>query len=308
MLAHRAPIGAVLSIVILGVVACSSGSSNNEGQESGLPDGNLIDTDRDGVPDATDRDDDNDGFLDADDPAPLDTTVPGDFSTPESILADPAIEQARREAADQGFAVEALLGTSPPDIGGYYLEVENATNFVASDTGEGVGGTRSGAEFRYDQSAANTIDGAVVNFDQARPTSYSLSFDALLRGSADRFTRYSRSRVTCTIDGADNSVLFIGISTASVEPQTGDFVERDRISVSVALFGERTDACDRYFGGAARIGSWSVSQSPRIFRSEPAEFQYMCVDDDAAYAPTERWASRDGATCSCSVDYETVCE
>jgi hypothetical protein len=53
-----------------------------------------VDTDSDGLGDACDADDDEDGFSDLDDPAPLDRTSPGDFSSPEVILADARVQAA----------------------------------------------------------------------------------------------------------------------------------------------------------------------------------------------------------------------
>ena len=44
------------------------------------------------------KDSDSDGFYDAIDPAPNDASNPGDFSSPEKILANPAIKVALQEA------------------------------------------------------------------------------------------------------------------------------------------------------------------------------------------------------------------
>jgi len=267
------------------------------------------DTDNDGIVDAIDTDDDNDGFLDSDDIAPLDQSVPGDFSTPEAILSQPIVQTALEEAAALGFSIESLTGLNPPNISGYYREEENSTVFVATDNGDTVGGTRSGAEFRYDQLDDNSINGAVVNFDQNVPTSYSLSFNSLLRGADTRFTRYSRSRVTCTVNNSEYTVLFVGISTADIDSQTNDFINRDRISISVSTSGTRTESCDNLFaGGAEVVGGWSVSRSSRIFQAQPSEFQYMCVDNTRAFAPTETWTSEDGKSCTCGTDYAISCQ
>lgn len=295
--------------------AGASGAGSDTGPSSGTapPGGGETepDTDADGVADSLDPDDDNDGFSDANDPAPLDASVPGDFSTPEAILADPLVRAALEEAEGQGFAVEALTGAAPRDIGGYYLEPDGETTFVASDNGESVGGTRLGAEFRYDRRDDDTVDSAVVNFDGTEPRSYSLSRGALLRGEGDRYTRYSRSRVTCTVDGADFTVLFVGISTGELDSASGDIVGRRRISISVDTEGELTERCATLVaGGAELVGGWSASESNRVFRVEPSEFRFMCVADDGerAFAPTESWTESDGERCACTTDYTTECE
>ncbi len=291
------------------ITACSGDSKTPQANEPDPVTGDSLDTDGDGTVDTIDTDDDNDGFLDVDDVSPLDQTVPGDFSSPEAILNQTVIRDAIDEASAQGFTIQALTGLAPPDIGGYYHEEERTTVFVATDTGEHVGNTRSGAEFRYDQLADNTINGAVVNYDQGNPTSYSISSNSMLRGTEGHFTRYSRSRVTCTIDQSDFSVLFVGISTAQIDSQTLDFVDRKRISISVGTFGEATEACNDYYaGGAESVGGWSASEAPRIFRTEPSQFQYMCVDDDRAFSPTESWVADDGRSCSCTKDYVTSCQ
>ena len=100
--------------------------------------------------------------------------------------------------------------------------------------------TKLGIEFYVllnDQLADNSINGAVVNFSQTNPTSYSISFNA-----------------------------------------------------------------------AEEVGDWSASRASRIFRAEPNTFEFMCVDYDKAYAPTENWTSSDGSACMCNTNYTTTCQ
>ena len=294
-----------IALIIILLAGCSNNSATSD-STSPQP---GADTDNDGLIDSDDPDDDNDGFLDSNDTSPLDASIPGNYLTPEDILSQPLIVNAIEQASLQGFSIDALTGTTPPNIAGYYREEEQSTVFVASDNGENIGDTRSGAEFRYDQLADNSINGAVVNFSQTNPTSYSISFNALLRGSGNQFTRYSRSLVTCTANNSNYSVLFVGISSAEVDSVTKDFVNRDRISISVGTAGTPTETCDRSFaGGAEEVGGWSASQASRIFRAEPNTFEFMCVDNDKAYAPTENWTSSDGSDCMCNTDYTTTCQ
>ena len=306
------------------IVSCGGGSSGTNDIESPLghetetdntsiiiPDESSTEQDTDGdmLPDSVDIDDDNDGFLDDDDPDPLNQSIPGDFSTPQTILGNPIVQSALAQAAAQGFSIETIETENPPLIDGYYIEPENSTVFVATDNGDSIGDTRNGAEFRYDQLDNNTINGAVVNVRQSSPTSYSLSSNALLRGTGNRFTRYSRSRVTCTVDGSNFSVLFVGISTAQLEFSTGDFMDRERISISVATFGEPTQVCNQLIaGGAEVVGGWSASIGPRVRRVQTSELQFMCVDEENAYAPTEVWTSSNGSSCSCTTEYTTSCQ
>lgn len=314
-----------VSIIALTVSACSDGGSETPANspstvasEGVAPTGPAEgeqpiaepDLDGDGVADSLDSDDDNDGFLDVDDSAPRDPNTPGDFSTPEAILDDTLVRNAITEAEAQGFTIDALIGGTPPDLGGYYLEPDDETTFVASDNGESVGGTRLGAEFRYDFRADGRVDGAVVSFDGNEPRAYSFSSNALVRGESERYSRYSRSRLTCTVDGANFSVLFVGISTGRIDANSGDIVGRRRLSVSVATDGTRTERCNQLIaGGAEIVGGWSASESSRVFRVEPTEYRFMCVTNDRlrAFAPTESWTEENGESCTCTTDYSRNC-
>lgn len=303
----------ILCICIIGISACSGGGSGSDLNLGGSCPNQAVsdttDTDSDGIADICDPDDDNDGFSDANDLFPLDSSLPGDYSTPESILSQTVVQNALQEAADQGFIIQALEQKEPPALGGYYLEPEEATVFVASDNGDNVGGTRSGAEFRFDVFEDLTVNSAGVNFSNSRANSFSLSQGALLRGSENSYTRYSRSLLRCALNDSDFSVLFVGISSGDIDANTGDIVDRKRIAISVDTSGELTQQCANLIaGGAEVVGGWSASESTRVFKTDPSEFQFMCVDGDSAFAPTEFWVSSDGSNCTCSLEYETVCD
>ena len=68
-----------------------------------------------------------------------------------------------------------------------------------------------------------------------------------------------------------------------------------------------TAACAaRANGLTENENEWSASLIPLQTKVAASELEYMCVDGDAAYAPTERWSPSE-VTCECTLDYEVAC-
>ena len=93
------------------VLGCSSGGSGNDDRDAAvLPETQKAALDTDG-----------DGFADAIDPAPNDASNPGDFSSPEAIMANAHVKTALAAASKAGFEVAVHTESEPPELAGYYL-------------------------------------------------------------------------------------------------------------------------------------------------------------------------------------------
>lgn len=267
------------------------------------------DTDGDGEPDPCDADDDGDGFLDGDDPLPLDAAVPGNFSTPESILADARVRAALEAAAAKGYPLGMSTARTPPDISGYWAIPDGTGEFVATGDGRGVGQKRVGTETRrrVDDELVSQVVG--VSFDGPNETSYTIAAGNIVRGEGSSFTEYSRYKIVCNESGSDFAMYGIGLLSGSVEQATGNLVDVRLLSVTVATTGMLTSACEsRFSGNTEQVGGWSLAAIPIVEKRTVAQLEHLCVDGENAYAPTEQWMSADGKQCSCGTDYEKVCE
>lgn len=301
-------------ILILALAGCSSSSSEPpvaplEDNCPGIDNPDQLDTDADGQGDACDSDDDNDGFQDVDDPAPLDSTKPGDFATPEAILNDAVVQEAIEQARLAGVEVRTDSGLTPPTLSGYYNRADEAGRFTATDNGTEIGRSLVGAESRLDQGAGNSIASAVVSYNAGSPIAFQIAEGSLIRGEGNLFTIYSRGKSTCTEADSDYDLFTVGISSGEWDPVTGNILDTRSLSVTIDVAGELTDACASRITGAAELaGGWSVREYALDQYVEPSSLLYMCVEDDAAYAPTEEWTGSDGMACSCTEDYQISCQ
>ncbi len=301
-------------ILLLALAGCSSSSSEpsvelSEDNCPGIDNPDQLDTDADGQGDACDSDDDNDGFQDVDDPAPLDNTKPGDFSTPEAILDDAVVQEAIEQARLAGVEIRTDTGLAPPTLSGYYNRADGAGRFTATDNGTDIGRSLVGAERRLDQGAGNSISSAGVSYTVGSPIAFGIAEGSLIRGEGNLFTIYSRSKSTCTEAGSDYDLFSVGISSGESDPVTGNILDSRTLSVTIDVAGELTTACaDRISGAAELEGGWSVYEYALDRYVEPSSLLYMCVEDDAAYAPTEEWTGSDGMACSCTEDYQISCQ
>ncbi|MGQ7844880.1 thrombospondin type 3 repeat-containing protein [Granulosicoccus sp. 3-233] len=301
-------------ILLLSLASCSSSSSEPpevvaEDNCPGIDNPDQLDTDGDGEGNACDSDDDNDGFQDVDDPAPLDNTRPGDFSTPEAILDDTIVQDAIEQAQQAGVEVRTDTALTPPVLSGYYNRPDSAGRFTATDNGTDIGRALVGAERRVEQGAGNSISSAGVSYTLGSPIAYGIAEGSLIRGEGNRFTVYSRNRNTCTEAGSDYEMFSVGITSGEWDPLSGNILDSRTLSVTIDVAGELTTACANRISGAAElVGGWSVYEYALDEFVEPSTLLYMCVDDDAAYAPTEEWTGSDGLACSCGEDYQISCQ
>jgi hypothetical protein len=304
-----------VTLLALTLAGCSSSSNSNPLDDSppdncpGIDNSDQLDTDADGMGDACDTDDDGDGFADVDDPAPLDSTRPGNFSTPEAILDDPTVQSALAEAEQDGIDIRADTGLSPPDIGGYYDRSDLAGRFIATSSGTDIGRRLVGSEKRVEQDANNRITTAGVSYTLRKPVTFSFGEGSIIRGQGNQFTVYSRIKSTCTEAGSNYDTFRVGVTSAEVDPSTGDIQNSRELFVTVDVDGELTTACaSRAAGTGEFTGEWVVAEFPLERRVEASSLVYMCVDDDTAYAPTEQWTGSDGLSCTCTEEYQISCQ
>lgn len=286
----------------LGDGSGGTGNDNCHGDDSN----DQTDTDADGQGDVCDEDDDQDGFLDDQDPAPLDTDVPGDFSTPEKVLADPRVEAAIEGLRDAGFEFEPRLEKDAPDITGYFRKEDGEGEFVANSGGGGIGAGIVGYEFRTRLTENSTLESSKISFTSGAPISYSIVTSQTLRGKNKKYTIYTTTRSVCTENGSDHTRFSVAIDSGSVD-ENGNLIDNMSLSATVATQGQLTPECaSRANGLTENENEWSASLVPLQSKVAAAELEYMCVDGDAAYVPTERWSEGD-ETCECSLEYEVAC-
>lgn len=303
-------------LVAILITACGGGTSGDSSNELVVLDNcpdfeneDQQDTDNDGLGDVCDPDDDGDGFADKDDPAPLDKSVPGDFSTPAAILNNPLVKQAIDDVQALGYSVPALTLMNPPDLSGYFIIDDRSSSFPLTSSGSGQGNPMAGIESRMEQSTNNTFENVGVIFTSEERVAFLISSGSLIRGKGNEFTLYARGELTCTDEGSDYSTYYISISSGTLNPLTGDLENNLNLETTVAVRGELTQVCaDRLIGEREFEGGWSVADIPLNRSVDANEMVYMCVYDNAAYAPTETWTGSNGLDCACTTEYQIQCE
>jgi hypothetical protein len=263
-----------------------------------------LDTDDDGFGDACDDDDDGDGFADIDDPAPLDPAVPGDFSSPEAILADPRVQTAIEAMEDAGYVFPTHTQLTPPDISGYYLHPRLGTNVVTTGDGTSLGNGVVAHERRFTVTGGTLIGGAVVEYEGGAPVGYARSDGSFYRGNDTDFTIYSRAKYACV---AGLELQYLDIMSGSVDDSTGNLVSVMSVKVTVADNGMQTSACN-IIGDLEYEGGWAGSITPLYTKIETPALTYMCVDEGVGYVPGETWTRTAGAACECSATFSVECD
>jgi hypothetical protein len=252
---------------------------------------------------------DGDGFQDSDDPAPHDATVPGDYSTPEAILDDPSIKAALAGAKAADAEVATHTERDVPDITGYYATADGGGRFVASGNGSDINRTTAGSEVRDTAYSDLTLDQAGVSFTGGAPVGFFSARGLMLRGSEGEISVYSRSKSVCTIGGANFAVFTIAITSATVNPTSGDWTNQHAVLVTVATQGTPTTACaDSFAANLEVVGGWVASTVDLSSSVSAGQLDFMCKDEKKGYAPTEEWTNTQGEACTCTEAYAVSCE
>jgi hypothetical protein len=236
------------------------------------------DFDEDQVGDACDEDDDNDGFPDGQDPDPFDRDNPGDFSSPESILASAPIQRAIQAIEAQGFEFDPSLGLGPPNVSARYRREAATGSVLATSSGTDVGNELVGAEFTLVLTGPllvateNTLvfdaDGTVISDGRGLRGG-----SVPIRGEGNRYAIYGVNAFGCVLDGSDFTVFQVGITTASIDSDSGDIVDEQYVGVTVATEGVLTSACAVSFVGETElVGEWAfTAPGPARRIGEPTE-------------------------------------
>jgi hypothetical protein len=266
-----------------------------------------LDTDHDDLGDACDGDDDNDGFVDKNDPAPLDPTLPADFSTAESIVAHPAVKKALEAAAAAGAPVKTNTGKSPPDIEGYYASPDPAGTFLATGDGRDVGSLAAPEEVHIVDVGDGLVDTHWVEYGGGAEATGASALGVFLRGKGNEFSLYQVRAGRCTTSGADYSTWGVFILTGRVDASAG-WKDLVGFTVTIMADGAATEECTSpYAGDSALVGGWAVYQIPSEPKVEVSQLKHMCVDGADAYVPTQTWSSGT-TTCTCGKDLEKLCD
>jgi hypothetical protein len=232
------------------------------------------DLDGDELGDACDEDDDGDGFPDAEDPDPFDPDNPGDFSSPEAILASAPIQDAIEAIEALGFEFNPSLALSPPNVSGRYRVEPLTSSVLATSSGTGIGSALGGVEFTFIStepllvatvdSFAFAPDGTVIFDGRGAERGRGVP----IRGGGNRFAIFGVGGGSrCVLDGSDVRRFSVSILTGSIDPDSGDLVDQRSLSVTVATEGVLTPACaDAFVGETEFVGEWEFLARGRARR------------------------------------------
>ena len=263
----------LVSITALVLTACGGGSGG--GSSSCL----VKQTDSDG-----------DGFYDGIDPAPNDASNPGDFSTPEKMLANAKVKKALDIAKSHGVDMAPQLGTNPPNLTGYYQKDIGTGRFVATETGVENGATIYGVEKNV-CSEGSWYQEKVVEFTEGSSEKYHYAnYNVHLRGSGKQFTYYKLSNYSCKGGGTGYGVYILSTSLDT----EGNEVNARSVQVQ--------------FTGSSNCEAWKVRTLGTYEKVNDIDnLTHMCVDEGKTYFYKDTWKNKAGESCRCNSDYESVC-
>ena len=263
----------LISIATLVLTACGGGSGGSSG--SCLV--KLPDTD-------------GDGFHDGIDPAFQDASNPGDFSTPEKILANPKVKKALAIAKSHGVNMAPQLGKNPPNLTGYYHKDIATGSIVASETGAENGAKIAGVEENSCSDGSWYQEKAVEFVESGSERYHKTDYNVYLRGSGKQFSYYKLANYSCDRGG---SSLGVYIYSGSLDTNGNQVNVR---SVQVQL------------SGSSNCEAWKVRTHDTYEKVNDIDnLTHMCVDEGKTYFYKDTWKNKGGESCRCNSDYESVC-
>jgi len=265
---------AMTLVAVWSMTACGGGDGGNSGSCS---------------PRYTDSD--GDGFHDSVDNAPHDASIPGDYSTPEKILADPEVKRVLKLAKEKGIAVRTELGKNPPNLTGYYKREAGGYSIDAF----------SHRREPYIPSEAricttnDRFEESVSQFGRDGRVSTPYYYKNLMfRGDKNSYTSYFLIGNSC---GNNTTAYGVKISSGTLD-SNGDIINRKSVNINLAIVGPAKSQCPVWY--TAYFNKYNKV-------TDLDEFEYMCVDGKKAYAPKETWTNSDKESCRCTMDIEIEC-
>jgi len=237
------------------------------------------------------KDSDGDGFHDAIDIAPNDASIPGDFSTPEKILANEKVKYMLKKGKENDVKVHTYLEHNPPNLTGYYKSEEGGyagsiinDNFVLPFVYLASEKRVCSTKERYDE---------YFSFAGKNTSLYSRKY-AMLRGNKKEYTIYSPYLGICQ-NNRKKHYNGVNIYSAKLNSE-GDLIKSSEITVAL-------------YTGSNCKGSFVVSHYSDAKKvTDLDELEYMCVDGDKAYIPKETWKNKAKESCKCTANIEIECE
>ena len=236
------------------------------------------------------KDSDGDGFHDGIDPAPKDASNPGDFSSPEKILANPKVKKALAIAKSHGVNMSPQLGKNPPNLTGYYHKNVYTGYIIATETGLDNGTTLAGAEKNI-CTKGSWYQEKVVEFIGIYSEEYSNALRrAYLRGSGQQFTYYMNYSFSCK--GGTGYGVYIYSANLDTD---GNQVNARSLKVQLT--------------GSSNCEAWEVHTLDTFEKvNDLDELTNMCVDEGKTYFFNETWKNKDKESCRCDSYYDVECE
>jgi hypothetical protein len=271
------------------------GSGGDDPQDAGAggaaPDPCLdaSDSDEDGVTDPCDDDDDDDGYLDVDDLAPLDPFAPGGVVAPGTIINDACVKDVLAELESLSMTMPIHRERFPPEMDGYYVRPAGQGVILAANDGAAIGATTVGMEARVKLVGVDRFDAAVIDFWNGQPTAYAIGSGGWVRGRGVDFTHYA---------GSGGLVILYSASRGA----SGSWLDGFYLSILLPTSGLPHVECPT---GAGKYRFSSASLTSKV---KPAELEFMCVDQNAAFVPTEDWPTGANGRCECTTDYKISCD
>jgi len=238
-------------------------------------------------------DSDGDGFHDDIDIAPSDASIPGDFSTPEKILANPKVQKALKIAKENNVNIATALGNNPPNLTGYYRMESGGGDIVATETG------LNNSEYFYGIETKVCTDKKYYEYVGSsfgygnRFMGKTIVKNAMIRGDGKNFTHYIPQTIICK--GERQSRIWIVSGKVNSD---GNIVNRKVVFISVGT-ASIAQTCNKW-----EVGYYENNN--RITNLD--ELEYMCVDGKKAYVPGETWKNKDKESCTCTKDVEIECK
>jgi hypothetical protein len=300
-----------------GEVAAPSSGAGGDGGAAGAPGDNCpdlddpdqSDLDQDGLGDVCDDDIDGDGFPNADDPDPADALLPGDFSTVEAILADPLVAAALTDLDDLGADLAITTETTPPNLTGFYRKPDGQGTFTATSSATDIGRPVVGLEHYDVLHPGGLFDSMVVAFLGNAVQLTSTGVGNFVRGSGQHFSTFSRDANACTAGGSNYRTWSIRIITGDQDALSGDVINLQVLSVTVAVDGVLTPACESLLAGESELlGGWSLWEVALDSSIAPSALTFLCQDvDELVHLPGTAFMDSSGAACTCDAGIVT-CE